>query len=150
MSHITRKIKDKVNFIVGTIRNVFRFKKTEIVFASPRFKVIRDYTRRAIDGTFASNVLEVYFCGKTENWEQFANIYTVPESWPDAGKWTFNQEGDCASCGWHALLGEHAVEDGDIADALDGDGILRLGCLSKNDEDRGSHRGVKIYIRPNI
>lgn len=25
-------------------------------------------------------------------------------------KW--NQEGDCASCGWHALLSEHAVEDG--------------------------------------
>ena len=78
---------------------------------------------------------------------------TTPEQITEArktleAKW--NQEGDCASCGWHALLGEHAVEDGDIADALDGDGILRLGCLSKNDEDRGSHRGVKIYIRPNI
>lgn len=63
-------------------------------------------------------------------------------------KW--DQEGECASCGWHALLGEHDVEDYDIAEALDGDGFLRLGCLSKNDEDCGSHRGVKIYIRPSI
>ena len=100
MSHITQKIKARANFIIGTIRNVFRFKKTEIVFASPRFKVIRDYTRRAIDGTFASNVLEVYFCGKTENWEMFANIYTVPESWPDAGKWAFNRAGVCIKNEW--------------------------------------------------
>lgn len=100
MSQTIQKIKDKVNFIVGTIRNFFRFKKTEIVFASPRFKVIRDYTRRAIDGTFASNVLEVYFCGKTENWELFANIYTVPESWPDAGKWTFNRADVCIKNEW--------------------------------------------------
>ena len=63
-------------------------------------------------------------------------------------KW--DDEGQCGSCGWHALLYEHDVEDCDIAEALDDDGILRLGCLSKNDEDRGSHRGVKIYIRSNI
>lgn len=103
MSQTTQKIKDKVNFIVGTIRNFFRFKKTEIVFASPRFKVIRDYTRRAIDGTFTPNVLEVYFCGERENWKLFANIYRTPESWGaehGAGKWTFNRAGVCIKNEW--------------------------------------------------
>lgn len=61
----------------------------------------------------------------------------------------WDSEGECGSCGWHALLYEHDVEDCDIAEALDGDGILRLGCRSKDDEDRWSHRGVKICIRPN-
>jgi len=61
-------------------------------------------------------------------------------------KW--GQEGECASCRWHALLYEHDVEDYEIAEALDGDGILRLGCRSKDDEDRWNHRGVKICIRP--
>ena len=62
-------------------------------------------------------------------------------------KW--DDEGQCGSCGWHALLYEHDVEDCDIAEALDGDGILRLGCRSKDDEDSWNHRGVKICIRPN-
>jgi hypothetical protein len=62
-------------------------------------------------------------------------------------KW--NQEGACASCGWHALLGEHDVEDLDIVEAIDGDGVLKLKCLSKNDEDQWNHRSIKICIRPN-
>lgn len=64
-----------------------------------------------------------------------------------AAKW--DSEGACGSCGWHGLLSEHDVDDCDIADALDGDGILRLGCVTKNDEERWGHRGVKICIKTN-
>lgn len=101
MSKTTRKIKAKVSFIVGTIRNFFCLKKTEIVFASPRFKVIRGYTRR---GTFTPNVLDVYFCGERENWKLFANIYQIPEGWVVEHradkKWTFNRADVCIENEW--------------------------------------------------
>ena len=54
--------------------------------------------------------------------------------------------GDCASCGWHAALSEHEIEDVDILEALNHDGILRLGCLNKDDEDRWMHRDVRVNI----
>lgn len=60
-------------------------------------------------------------------------------------KW--DDEGECGSCGWHACLYEHGVEDWDIAQALDqGKGTLELTCVSKDADDRYSHRGVKIFI----
>lgn len=60
-------------------------------------------------------------------------------------KW--DAEGDCGSCGWHACLYEHHVIDEDIENALEFDnGLLRLSCISKNDEDACTHRGIKIYI----
>ena len=61
-------------------------------------------------------------------------------------KW--DSEGQCLSCGWHALLSEHEVEDVDIKEAVESDGILYLECLSKDDEEhRHSHRGIKINLR---
>lgn len=61
-------------------------------------------------------------------------------------KW--GQEGACRSCGWHAFLSEHEVEDIDIKEAVESDGILYLECLSKDDEEhRHSHRGIKINLR---
>lgn len=61
-------------------------------------------------------------------------------------KW--DNEGDCGSCGWHACLYEHHVEDWEIALALDQNkGLLELTCVSKDDpDDRYSHRGVRIFI----
>lgn len=59
-------------------------------------------------------------------------------------KW--GAEGACNSCGWHGLLYEHYVEDDDIAEALDSDGILRLSCVSKYTDDPSMHRGVRIFI----
>lgn len=60
-------------------------------------------------------------------------------------KW--DAEGGCPSCGWHALLSEHDVEDDDISQALDGDGRLYLYCQSKDDEDSFSHRKIVINIK---
>ena len=59
-------------------------------------------------------------------------------------KW--GAEGDCASCGWHAALGEHDVDDDDIIHALQNGGILTLACLSKDDDTRDSHRGISINL----
>ncbi len=79
-----------------------------------------------------------------------------PASQPDAivaaralleSKW--DAEGECGSCGWHAALYEHRVDDDDIADALKNNGgVLELLCVNKDDEDPASHRGVKINISP--
>lgn len=60
---------------------------------------------------------------------------------------SWSDHGQCASCGWHSLLAEHNVSGADLAEALEGDGILRLPCLSKDDEDSSSHRGVEINLR---
>lgn len=62
-------------------------------------------------------------------------------------KW--DAEGECRSCGWHASLFEHDVEDEDIEWALEHDnGILDLPCVSNNYEDSDTHRGVQINILP--
>lgn len=59
----------------------------------------------------------------------------------------WDSHGTCDSCGWHAALYEHNVSDADILEALTTDkGILHLSCKNKDDEDRYSHRGVKIFI----
>ena len=60
-------------------------------------------------------------------------------------KW--NAEGYCGSCSWHGLIYEHEVNDNDIAEALDGDGWIRLGCVGDYAYE-GGHRGVKIFIGP--
>lgn len=59
-------------------------------------------------------------------------------------KW--DNEGSCKSCGWHALLCEHEVDYRDVGEALDADGVLRLSCLNKDDENRDLHRGIAIHI----
>lgn len=60
----------------------------------------------------------------------------------------WDTDGDCCSCGWHAALYEHQVEDWEIANSLDtNNGIIELPCQSKDAEDRYSHRGVKISIK---
>lgn len=59
-------------------------------------------------------------------------------------KW--DAEGACASCGWHAALGEYHVDADDIRDALQHGGKLILQCISKDDETRDSHRGVSIDL----
>ena len=60
-------------------------------------------------------------------------------------KWS--AEGDCKSCGWHACLYEHWVTDAQIENALiNNNGILELGCRSKDDDDRSVHRGIRIDI----
>ncbi len=61
-----------------------------------------------------------------------------------AERW--NAQGQCNSCGWHGLLYEHYTDDSEIAEALDSDGILHLGCVCEY-EDRGSHRGVRVNLR---
>lgn len=58
----------------------------------------------------------------------------------------WDSDGDCGSCGWHALLSEHDVSDDDIAYALDNGGWLELGCRSKDADDADTHRGVRIFI----
>ncbi len=60
-------------------------------------------------------------------------------------KWM--REGECGSCGWHALLSEHDVEDFEIEEALDGSGILEISCVSRDDDESWGHRGVKIDLR---
>lgn len=56
------------------------------------------------------------------------------------------EQGSCASCGWHGLLEEHCFDDVDISTALENDKVLHLGCVSKDDEDTDSHRGVKVNL----
>lgn len=66
--------------------------------------------------------------------------------WRERLESLWNNNGDCGSCGWHGTLYEHEVEDGDIQWAIEkNNGILELGCVSE-DDDRGSHRGVKINL----
>lgn len=58
----------------------------------------------------------------------------------------WNAEGACGSCGWHAALYEHDVDDAMLAEALDNDdGVLRMPCQS-DDGDAYSHRGVRIRV----
>ena len=59
----------------------------------------------------------------------------------------FAEQGACRSCGWHALLWEHSVDDSAIADALDNcGGVLRLYCQNHDDGDPVGHRGARIRI----
>lgn len=61
----------------------------------------------------------------------------------------WDEQGYCRSCGWHALLYEYHVMDGDIAEALglSEDGILKLPCLS-DDDGAYNHRGVRVDLSP--
>lgn len=59
----------------------------------------------------------------------------------------WDSQGDCGSCGWHGCIYEHDIEDWEFEHAIEkNDGVLELSCVSKDDEDSGSHRGVKIYL----
>ena len=51
------------------------------------------------------------------------------------------QQGDCCSCGWHALIHEHNWEDADVDE---GRRRITLNCVSKNVDDPETHRGVRI------
>lgn len=55
-------------------------------------------------------------------------------------------EGECRSCGWHAALYEHRVEDDDLAWAIRNGGRIELGCRSKDDDEAFRHRGVVITL----
>lgn len=62
---------------------------------------------------------------------------------------SWENSGACASCGWHALLTEHEIDDEIIEEALDDyNGILKLTCQSKDCEgdERHYHRGVEINL----
>jgi hypothetical protein len=58
----------------------------------------------------------------------------------------WDAEGECGSCGWHAALYEHHVDDDDLADALRHGGRLKLGCRNHEYGDPVGHRGVVIVL----
>lgn len=58
----------------------------------------------------------------------------------------WDAEGDCGSCGWHAALYEHDVDDEDLAEAIQDGGRLELGCRNHEFEDPVGHRGVVIVL----
>lgn len=58
----------------------------------------------------------------------------------------WDAEGQCASCGWHAALYEHDVDDEDLADAIQHNGRLELGCRNHEYGDPYDHRGVVIIL----
>jgi hypothetical protein len=49
-------------------------------------------------------------------------------------------QGECASCGWHA-----SIEEYDLTRLSVSNGRIELPCLSKDDDERWNHRGVRIY-----
>lgn len=58
-------------------------------------------------------------------------------------KW--DDEGECASCGWHALLSEYDDLEDEI-EINEREHRVELRCLNKDDDDRSDHRGVFIYF----
>lgn len=59
----------------------------------------------------------------------------------------WDSQGSCNSCGWHGGLYQYDVWDEDIVEALENNkGWLELGCVNKDDEGSGIHRGIKIFI----
>lgn len=58
----------------------------------------------------------------------------------------WDSEGYCGSCGWHAALYEHHVDDDDIAEAMENGGRLELGCQNYEYGDPVDHRGVIIVL----
>lgn len=55
------------------------------------------------------------------------------------------EEGQCASCGWHAALSEY----GPLADSMTINHKKRrveLACLAEDRVDNSRHRGVRIYF----
>lgn len=58
----------------------------------------------------------------------------------------WNDEGECGSCGWHAALYEHDVDDDDLAEAINDGGCLELGCRNHEFGDPIGHRGVVIVL----
>ena len=61
-----------------------------------------------------------------------------------AAKW--DGEGQCSSCGWHATIGEHEIDDEDILSAINTNrGVLKLSCVNKNGYE--GCRGIKIDLK---
>lgn len=58
----------------------------------------------------------------------------------------WDKEGECGSCGWHAALYEHCVDDDDLAEAIENGGRLELGCRNHEYGDPVGHRGVVIIL----
>lgn len=73
-----------------------------------------------------------------------ANQEQIEAAW-QALRERWEDQGACGSCGWHAALYEHGVDDAEISEALDTGGVLELPCLSDN-EDPSLHRGVRVDI----
>ena len=68
-------------------------------------------------------------------------IQAVKAQWCDNGV--------CRSCGWHALPYEHDVDSLDLSDIQTdelGNQYVDFGCVGEWDD--GTHRGVRIYVRP--
>jgi hypothetical protein len=56
----------------------------------------------------------------------------------------WNNIGMCSSCGYHASLHEHGIQDYEIENALKDDGVLELLC--QNEDGGSDHRMIKIYL----
>lgn len=57
----------------------------------------------------------------------------------------WDQQGECASCSWHASLSEYDLPVDIVVNREKG--RIELPCLSKDDEYRHTHRGVRIYYK---
>lgn len=65
----------------------------------------------------------------------------------------WDAEGACCSCGWHASLSEYGHDDEDITSVMEINVSRKRAefqCLSKDADDAGLHRGVRIYLPPEI
>ncbi len=59
----------------------------------------------------------------------------------------FKKNGECQSCGWHALWSEHYVEAWEIIHAVEkNNDVLELPCASKDKDEDDDHRGVYCYL----
>jgi hypothetical protein len=60
----------------------------------------------------------------------------IEENWDDIGA--------CRSCGFHALLREHNLDDYEIENALNTDGMIELLC--QNEDGGSDHRGIRFNL----
>lgn len=59
----------------------------------------------------------------------------------------WDEQGGCRTCGFHAQLAEHDVDETDILWAMNHcDGQLRLSCQAIGDNEAWPHPGPVVYI----